>query len=659
MPPTARLCQGLPGRKCNKWMSSLEKDPHPTCVSCRGKTSPCIRLSPCDVCVKWTPEQWVLYEGKRSYHRKVVSTPSVSVGTTSTADVPPQLASDWSSIGLGVGVGQPTVADSGVGVSNQIGLFKSDDGQININHPPGFSCGMSSLPLSSTTSCVTVVGGRTMAYVGPSGVVASGMVNVHAGSAMATAPISATVALRTQNTAPYTASHSFSHGSMASRGAMAMASHGPMAVASHGPMARPMASANHAHSAFIPTWGYPMYPQAPYMAPVWPQHGYGPQFGLGGFGGAPSVHPTGVQRLSQADPSLSHLPPFPPVLPPVTTSPVSSESSGFSGFLPMLEDVPRSPLSDNAMLELLDMNVSEANVPPVSVFSSSVDSMGPMHGSMSVTSSSAVETSSLSHGHTRLHVTADAPSHDLQPHHSNQIGGVQVHGSSQHRDSHAMHGLQRRYEPPVVDISDDESRGHGSVPPGPSNCHATPTNSDDHVSVSSSLLQPSLSTAEMLEYLQITAPGRGDSAKPSAALGSASTAAQGSSSRKSPSPKKKSSSSSSSSSKKKKSSRSSEDKGRSVTSPPAKKKSSSPVMDAEQQKSSLAPSSVVKRKSPEPVIPKRKKESSSSSSSSSVKKTERPSTSESSSSGKKDSKRGSHSSSSSSSPVIGKKRVEF
>ena len=51
-----RLCPGVGGRKCGAFLSSLDRDPHPTCTRCRDKV--CTRDLTCDICVEWSPAQW-------------------------------------------------------------------------------------------------------------------------------------------------------------------------------------------------------------------------------------------------------------------------------------------------------------------------------------------------------------------------------------------------------------------------------------------------------------------------------------------------------------------------------------------------------------------------------------------------------------------------
>ena len=64
-------------RKCGAFLSSLDRDPHPTCARCRGKI--CTRDSTCDFCVGWSPAQWELFTKKRTYKDRKKSRPSGSV----------------------------------------------------------------------------------------------------------------------------------------------------------------------------------------------------------------------------------------------------------------------------------------------------------------------------------------------------------------------------------------------------------------------------------------------------------------------------------------------------------------------------------------------------------------------------------------------------
>ena len=72
-----RICPGVGGRKCGAFLSSLDRDPHPTCARCRGKI--CTRDMTCDFCVGWTPRQWELFAKKRTYKERKRSRPSGSV----------------------------------------------------------------------------------------------------------------------------------------------------------------------------------------------------------------------------------------------------------------------------------------------------------------------------------------------------------------------------------------------------------------------------------------------------------------------------------------------------------------------------------------------------------------------------------------------------
>ena len=72
-----RICPGVGSRKCGTFLSSLDRDPHPTCARCRGKI--CTRDLTCDFCVGWSPAQWELFAKKRTYKDRKKSRPSGSV----------------------------------------------------------------------------------------------------------------------------------------------------------------------------------------------------------------------------------------------------------------------------------------------------------------------------------------------------------------------------------------------------------------------------------------------------------------------------------------------------------------------------------------------------------------------------------------------------
>ena len=72
-----RICPGVGGRKCGAFLSSLDRDPHPTCARCKGKI--CTRDMTCDFCVGWSPAQWELFAKKRTYKERKRSRPSGSV----------------------------------------------------------------------------------------------------------------------------------------------------------------------------------------------------------------------------------------------------------------------------------------------------------------------------------------------------------------------------------------------------------------------------------------------------------------------------------------------------------------------------------------------------------------------------------------------------
>ena len=72
-----QVCPGVGGQKCGAFLSSLDRDPHPTCARCRGKI--CTRDMTCDFCIGWSPAQWELFAKTRSYQEPKKSCPSGSV----------------------------------------------------------------------------------------------------------------------------------------------------------------------------------------------------------------------------------------------------------------------------------------------------------------------------------------------------------------------------------------------------------------------------------------------------------------------------------------------------------------------------------------------------------------------------------------------------
>ena len=73
-----RICRGVGSRKCGAFLSTVDRDPHPTCTRCRGKV--CTKDMTCDICADWSAAQWEQFVKKRSYkERKKPSRPSGSV----------------------------------------------------------------------------------------------------------------------------------------------------------------------------------------------------------------------------------------------------------------------------------------------------------------------------------------------------------------------------------------------------------------------------------------------------------------------------------------------------------------------------------------------------------------------------------------------------
>ena len=73
-----RICPRVGDRKCGAFLSSLDRDPHPTCTRCRGKI--CTMGMTSDICADWSVAQWEQFVKKRAYKdRKKPSRPSGSV----------------------------------------------------------------------------------------------------------------------------------------------------------------------------------------------------------------------------------------------------------------------------------------------------------------------------------------------------------------------------------------------------------------------------------------------------------------------------------------------------------------------------------------------------------------------------------------------------
>ena len=75
-----RICPGVGDRKCGAFLSTLDRDPHPTCARCRGKI--CTKDLTCDFCAVWSAEQWERFTKKRSYKERKKHRPSGSAPPT-------------------------------------------------------------------------------------------------------------------------------------------------------------------------------------------------------------------------------------------------------------------------------------------------------------------------------------------------------------------------------------------------------------------------------------------------------------------------------------------------------------------------------------------------------------------------------------------------
>ena len=102
-----RLCLGVGGRKCGTFLSSWDRDPHPTCTRCRGRI--CTIDMTCDFCVGWSPSQWEAFAKQRSYKERKHTRPSGSLppatatshAGTSLESLRPETSSSSSSLLLG------------------------------------------------------------------------------------------------------------------------------------------------------------------------------------------------------------------------------------------------------------------------------------------------------------------------------------------------------------------------------------------------------------------------------------------------------------------------------------------------------------------------------------------------------------------------------
>ena len=72
-----RICPGAGDRKCGAFLSTFERDPHPTCARCRGRI--CTMTLTCDFCAVWSAAQWERFNKKRSYKERKKHHPLGSV----------------------------------------------------------------------------------------------------------------------------------------------------------------------------------------------------------------------------------------------------------------------------------------------------------------------------------------------------------------------------------------------------------------------------------------------------------------------------------------------------------------------------------------------------------------------------------------------------
>ena len=158
-----RLCPGVANRKCGAFLSTLDRDPHPTCTRCRGKI--CTKEMTCDICADWSAAQWELFIKKRTYkERKKPSHPSGSVPPAPLASPRAETPS---------GVSQPGTSSSSLSRPSG-GQGKREGSQ---GAPGVVSWGASSTPAGSRSSerggsvsgLLSVVSERAPSSPAPSG----------------------------------------------------------------------------------------------------------------------------------------------------------------------------------------------------------------------------------------------------------------------------------------------------------------------------------------------------------------------------------------------------------------------------------------------------------------------------------------------------------
>ena len=92
-----RICPGVGDRKCGAFLSTLDRDPHPTCARCRGKI--CTKDLTCDFCAAWSAEQLERFDKKRSYKERKKHRPSGSVPPTQQTSPRAETSSGVSRLG--------------------------------------------------------------------------------------------------------------------------------------------------------------------------------------------------------------------------------------------------------------------------------------------------------------------------------------------------------------------------------------------------------------------------------------------------------------------------------------------------------------------------------------------------------------------------------
>ena len=152
MPREQLLCLGNGGKKCGAFMSTLLRDPHPTCARCRGRR--CFDDMTCDICKDWSVTQWEKFHCKCSYSERCKNCPSGSIPSASKTSppVPPASAEAWPPLSLSLPLPPPHAPPLLPPLAHTVGERGGDAGSVVAG-----TGAVSADP--SLTECVCVGGG--------------------------------------------------------------------------------------------------------------------------------------------------------------------------------------------------------------------------------------------------------------------------------------------------------------------------------------------------------------------------------------------------------------------------------------------------------------------------------------------------------------------